>query len=142
MGIAIITTREQNNVTFTTSLHVIITCRLKLLKFVLTAFRCYFAQRTQLSSILSSAECAAEFTSSYLIGILNYAPSCCRTSQFQKTSFFLSVSFWNDLVFNSVGLASFTSGPMFFLLAYAACSLPLCLLLFSISRFSFYWLVL
>ena len=49
-----------------------------------------------------------------------YAPPCCRTSQYHRTFFPLSVSLWNDLpdpVFNGVGLASFKIGANAFLLA-------------------------
>ena len=41
-----------------------------------------------------------------------YAPPCCRTSQYSRTYFPLSVSLWNDLanpVFDGVGLTGFKS---------------------------------
>ena len=46
------------------------------------------------------------------IGILNYAPPRCRTSQYRRTFIPLSVSLWNDLgdhVFDGVGLMGFKS---------------------------------
>ena len=55
-----------------------------------------------------------------------YAPPRCRTSQYSRTFFPLSVSLWNDLanpVFDGVGLAGFKSRANAFLLAQAAASL-------------------
>ena len=45
-----------------------------------------------------------------------------------------------DLVIDGVGLAGFRAGPMLFY--WPGCSLPFCLLLFSLSRHSFYGMVL
>ena len=56
----------------------------------------------------------------------------------------LSVSLWNNLgvpVFDGAGLAGFNSRDNAFLLAYS-CSLPFCLLLFSLSLLSFSGLIL
>ena len=72
-----------------------------------------------------------------------YAPPRCRTSQYRRTFIALSVSLWNDLdgpVFDGVGLACFKSRPMPFY--WPSCSLPFCLLLFSLSILLFYGLVL
>ena len=58
----------------------------------------------------------------------------CRTSQYRRTFFPLSVSLWNDLVdpvFHSVGLAGFKSRSDAF--RWPSCSLLLCLQLFSLS---------
>ena len=49
-----------------------------------------------------------------------YAPPCCRTSQYRRTSIPLSVSLWDDLVdsvFDGVGLEGFKSRSNAFLLA-------------------------
>ena len=52
--------------------------------------------------------------------LCNYAPPCCRTSQYRRTFISLSVSLLNDLsdpVFDGVGLAGFKSSANAFLLA-------------------------
>ena len=49
-----------------------------------------------------------------------YAPPCCRTSQYRRTLFSLSVSLWNDFsdpVFDGVGLAGLKIWANAFLLA-------------------------
>ena len=72
-----------------------------------------------------------------------YAPSRCRTSQYRRTFIPLSVSLWNDLsdpVFDGVGLTGFKNRPMPFY--WLSCWLTFSLLLFSLSDFSFYGLVL
>ena len=80
----------------------------------------------------------------YTIGILMRLLPGCRTSQLSRTMIPFSVSLGNDLadpVFDGVGLASFKSVSIYVLIGLS-CWLPFCLLQFSLSRLSFYGLVL
>ena len=73
-----------------------------------------------------------------------YAPPRCRTSQYSRTFIPFSVSLWNDLICDPASMVwdwhVSRTGPMPFY--WPSCSLPFCLILFSISLLSFYGLVL
>ena len=79
-----------------------------------------------------------------IIHLYTYAPPRCRNSQYHRIFIPLSASVWNDfcdLVFDGVRLARVSrAGPMPF--HWPSCSLPFCLLLFSLSLLSFYGLIL
>ena len=65
----------------------------------------------------------------------------CASSQYCMTFILLSVSQWNDLgnhEITGVGLVGFKNRANAFL--WTSCSLPLCVLLFSLSHLSFYGL--
>ena len=74
-----------------------------------------------------------------------YALPCCRTSQYSRTFFPLSVSLWNDLansVFDSVGLVGFKSRANDFFIGLS-CSIPTIVFYsFSLSLLLVYRLVL
>ena len=72
-----------------------------------------------------------------------YASPRCRTSQYRRTFIPPSVSLLNDLgdlVFDGARLATFKSRANAFY--WPCCSLPFCLILFSLSLLSFNGLVL
>ena len=73
-----------------------------------------------------------------------HAPPRCRTSQYRLTFISLSVSLWNDLIVTPCSMVwdwrvSRAEQMPFY---WPSCSLPFCLLLFSIFILSFYGFVL
>ena len=75
---------------------------------------------------------------------VTYAPPRCRTSLYNKTFILFSVSLWNDLIVSPYSMVwdwrVSRAGPIS--LYWPSCSLPFCLLLFSLSLLSFYGLLL
>ena len=76
--------------------------------------------------------------------LYTYVPTRCTTSQYSSTFIPLTVSLWNDLadpVFDQLCDWQISiEAPMLFI--GLSCSLNFCLLLFSFSLLSSYWLVL